>query len=119
VCYGFNFQTAKTVVVSAAKQSIAQQTRKNGLLRCARNDGRTRLPDLAACFARGLQEMSALEKSEGAGNAGRSMHPQSGGQKRVEGRTSVVTTRLPEQPSIPRAMVLTGYFVLSPVYRAC
>jgi hypothetical protein len=38
---------------------------------------------------------------EGVGNAGRPMHPQSGGQKRVDSRTSVVTTGLPETPSIP------------------
>jgi hypothetical protein len=38
---------------------------------------------------------------EGVGNAGRPMHPQSGGQKRVEGHTSVVTTSIPETPDIP------------------
>ena len=32
--------------------------------------------------------------------------------------TSIVTTVTPETPSIPRAMVLTSYFVLSPVNRA-
>jgi hypothetical protein len=43
--------------------------------------------------------------SEGAGNAGRSMHPQ----PRVRNEkkhTSVVTTVTPETPGIPRAMVL-------------
>jgi hypothetical protein len=38
-------------------------------------------------FARGLPETSALER-EGAGNAGRAMRPQPGGQKRVEVLTS-------------------------------
>jgi hypothetical protein len=33
--------------------------------------------------------------------------------------TSIVTTVTPESPGIPRAMVLTVSFVLSPVYRAC
>src|SRR3954466_5602954 len=31
----------------------------------------------------------------------------------------VVTTGSPEQPGIPRAMVLTGYFVISPVIGLC
>jgi len=52
-------------------------------------------------------------KTEGAGNAGRSMRPQ----PRVQCRkhTSVVTTVTPESPGIPRAMVLTVSFVLSSV----
>jgi hypothetical protein len=47
---------------------------------------------------------------EGAGNAGCAMHPQS----RVQNKKAheVVTTGSPEQPGIPRAMVLTGYFVI-------
>ena len=43
---------------------------------CARNDG-ARVYDLATPGARGLQEiLSRLQKKEGAGNAGCSMHPQ-------------------------------------------
>ena len=44
------------------------------------------------------------EKSEGAGNAGRSMRPQ----PRVQNKkhTSIVTTVTPVSPGIPRAMVL-------------
>jgi hypothetical protein len=37
---GFDFQTAEIVIASAAKQSMEQQERKSGLLRCARNDGK-------------------------------------------------------------------------------
>jgi hypothetical protein len=50
---------------------------------------------------------------EGAGNAGRSMRPQPCVQSKKH--TSVVTTVTPETPGIPRAMVLTGSFVLSPM----
>ena len=34
---------------------------------------------------------------------------------KIKKHTSIVTTVTPEQPGIPRAMVLTGYLVLSPV----
>jgi hypothetical protein len=44
--------------------------------------------DLAARSARVLLENSLPSQSEGAGNAGRSMRPQPGGQKRVEVLTS-------------------------------
>src|SRR5205814_8299346 len=56
-------------------------------------------------------------KREGAGNAGCAMHPQS----RVQNKKAheVVTTGSPEQPGIPRAMVLTVSFVLSPVIGLC
>ena len=49
--------------------------RKNGLLRCARNDGETHLRDLAAGFARGLASSFRPPRLEGAGNAGRPMRP--------------------------------------------
>jgi hypothetical protein len=45
------------------------------LLRFARNDGKTRLRFLAACFARGLTGSFRPLQSEGAGNAGRPMRP--------------------------------------------
>jgi hypothetical protein len=49
----------------------------------------TQLHDLAACFrARFVINVRPLKKSEGAGNAGRSMHPQPGGQKGVDSHTS-------------------------------
>jgi hypothetical protein len=71
----------RTVIASAATQSMAQQERKSGLLRCARNDGKMCVRDLAAGFrARFARNVSPLRK-EGAGNAGRSMRPQPGGQK--------------------------------------
>jgi hypothetical protein len=65
-----------------------------------------------AC-ARVLPGTSCPLESEGAGNAGRPLRPQ----PRVQNKkhTSVVTTVTPGSPGIPRAMVLTVSFVLSPV----
>jgi hypothetical protein len=56
-------------------------------------------------------------RKEGAGNAGCALHPQS----RVQNKKAheVVTTGSPEQPGIPRAMVLTVSFVISPVIGLC
>ena len=72
----------------------------------------TQLRNLAARCARVLLNHLA-RKSEGAGNAGCPMHPQPRVQVVVK-HTSVVTTGTPGTPGIPRAMVLTAYFVLSP-----
>jgi hypothetical protein len=74
----------------------------------------TQLRDLAAHFARVLLETSHSLNSEGAGNAGRSMRPQPRVRNKIK-HTSVVTTGPPDSPGIPRAMVLTVSFVLSPV----
>src|SRR5437763_10627295 len=52
-------------------------------------------------------------KIEGAGNAGRLMRPRPRVRNKIK-HTSVVTTVTPVSPGIPRAMVLTAYFVLSP-----
>ena len=65
-------------------------------------------------FARGLPEMSALERIEGAGKAGRTMHPQPRVRNETK-HTSIVTTGSPERPGLPCAMVLTVSFALSPV----
>jgi hypothetical protein len=64
------------------------------------------LPEV--CFKR-----PALEKSEGAGNAGRSMHPQ----PRVQNEKAHEHSHHGHTgtPGIPYAMVLTTYFGLSPV----
>ena len=66
-----------------------------------------------AC-ARVLPLTFRLLKSEGAGNAGRSLRPQPRVRK-IKKHTSIVTTVTPESPGIPRAMVLTASFELSPV----
>src|SRR4051795_6961782 len=50
---------------------------------------------------------------KGAGNAGRWMRPQPRMQNKKH--TSIVTTVTPKTPGIPRAMVLTVSFALSPV----
>jgi len=105
-------------------QSTAPPT-INGLLRrftplrkrfafVAGNDAEMRLRDLAARYARVLLRTSRPLQSEGAGNAARSLRPQPRMQNKNE-HTSVVTTVTPETPGIPRAMVLTVSFVLSPV----
>jgi hypothetical protein len=58
-------------------EAIHRAARKKvGLLRFARNDGKTQLRDLAARYARGLPEISLNPPIRGAGNAGRTMHPQ-------------------------------------------
>src|SRR4030081_1990215 len=51
--------------------------------------------------------------SEGVGNAGCPLHPQP--RVRSVESTRVFTTVAPEHPAFPHAMVLTAYFVLSPV----
>src|SRR5579859_3876392 len=79
----------------------------------ARNDGEVHLRILAADFARVLLQRPALTRTEGAGNAGRSLRPQPRMQNKNK-HTSVVTTVTPVSPGIPRAMVLTAYNVLSP-----
>ena len=61
-------------------------------------------------FARNL----GPRETEGAGNAGRSPHPQPRVRNETK-HTSVVTTGSPESPGIPCAMVLTASFVLFPV----
>src|SRR6185503_1795094 len=52
-------------------------------------------------------------KIEGAGKAGCTPHPQP--RMQIKKHTSVVATGLPRSPGLPCAMVLTAYFVLSPV----
>jgi hypothetical protein len=58
-----------------------------------------------------------LPPEEGVGNAGCALHPQSHVQNKKA--HEVVTTGSPEQSGIPRAMVLTAYFALSPVIGLC
>src|ERR1700689_1436856 len=60
---------------------------------------------LAAGFRARFAKNVGPIKSEGAGNAGRSMRPQPGGQKNSAAPVVIVTTVTPETPGIPRAMV--------------
>jgi hypothetical protein len=60
-----------------------------------------------------MTEILALEKTEGAGNAGRPMRPIAACAGVVVERTRVSQVT-PESPGIPYAMVLTAYVVLSP-----
>ena len=82
--------------------------------RGGRGDHRAQLRDLAARFARGLACSFRPLQSEGAGNAGRPMRPIAACAGIVVERTRVSQVT-PESPGIPRAMVLTVSFVLSPV----
>jgi hypothetical protein len=101
-------------MTGSAKQSIGKPKQKAGLLRrfAPRND----VGHASAISRRDAPEACMKPsplKSEGAGNAGRWMRPQ----PRVQMKKAheQVTTVTPESPGIPRAMVLTAYFVLSPV----
>ena len=78
---------------------------RDGLLRFARNDGKIRVRDLAAHFARVLALTFRPLPSEGAGNAGRPMRPIAACAMSVVERTRVSQVT-PESPGIPRAMVL-------------
>src|ERR1700685_1941645 len=76
----------------------------------------TQLHDLAASLARGIHLFLALQ-SKGAGNAGRSMHPQ----PRVQNKnkyTSVVTTGHTGITRHSPRNGFNGYSVLAPAYRA-
>src|SRR3979411_342151 len=67
--------------------------------------------ELAARCARVVH--LAFAPIEGVGNAGCPLHPQP--RVRSVDSTRVFTTVAPEHPAFPHAMVLTAYFVLSPV----
>jgi hypothetical protein len=64
-------------------------------------------------FSREFCQKNPALQSEGAGNAGRSMRPQP--RVQIKKAHEQVTTVTPVSPGIPRAMVLTVSFVLSPV----
>ena len=68
----------------------------------------------AAESARAVHERAPLK--EGAGKAGRRMHPQP--RVQVKKAHEQVTTGSPDRSGLPCAMVLTAYFVLSLVSRA-
>src|SRR6202048_67191 len=76
-----------------------------------RSHSRTRLRDLAACFARVLWETPRPLNNEGAGNAGRPMRPIAACAMVVVERTRVSQVT-PESPGIPRAMVYGLYRAL-------
>jgi hypothetical protein len=84
------------VVASEAKQSIAPQKDKRPLSR--------------STFARAFAINFPPSEDQGAGKAGRPMRPQPCVQN--ESSRKQVTTVTPETPGIPRAAVLTAYFVL-------
>jgi hypothetical protein len=75
---------------------------------------RTGLRDLAARCARVVHEPFA-RKSEGVGNAGCPLHPQPR-VRMVKQSTRASSLQVHRRhPAFPHAMVLTAYFVLSPV----
>jgi hypothetical protein len=75
---------------------------------------RTYFRDLAAGLRDVYPDRLALERSEGAGNAGCPMHPQPRVRFVVGVCTRVFTAEAPETSGIPHAMVLTAYIALSP-----
>src|SRR5437870_13490942 len=74
---------------------------------------KAQLLDLAARPVRVLPEVSAPEKSEGAGNAGCPMHPQPRVRNKTK-HTSIVTTGTPESSRHSPRNGFTAYSVLSP-----
>ena len=85
--------------------------------RVREDDARSGTPPRSRrAIARVLQRESHL-KSEGAGNAGCSMHPRSHMQNKKAYERSHHGS--PEKSGIPRAMVLTAYIVIFPVIGLC
>jgi len=106
------------VIASAAKQSIVQQKeRKNGLLRCARNDV-DMVPDTTSSPRREAPEVCiSLPPKEGVGNAGRTMHPRSRVHLVVV-KSTRVTTSTPKSPGIPARNGFNGFLRALPGDRA-
>ena len=109
----------ETSLRAQAKQSMGPQ-RKSGLLRrfAPRNDVKSKYD--SAISRRNVPEFCKIirpEKTEGAGNAGRSMHPQPRVRNKTK-HTSIVTTVTPVSPGIPRAMVY-GLLRALPGDQAC
>src|SRR5215212_10431647 len=103
------------VIASAAKQSMARHRQiEDGLLRSARNDGAR---SVISPRSRGVktpelcQQPPSTERAQGMPGARCTRSLACKNKKAHE----VVTTSSPEQPGIPRAMVLTAYFEISPV----
>ena len=110
-----------TVIASGAKQSMRQQGSKSGLLRCARNDVALISHTFAISPRDAPEFCSRVPPSETEG----AVLPQEGSREcrapdapvasRVEKNTRVSHHGHAGSPGIPRAMVLTASFALSPV----
>jgi hypothetical protein len=105
-----------TVIASASEAIHGQQESKSGLLRrfTPRNDVEICVRDLAARFRASFAlNLPPAEPQRAQGMPGawraRSLVCE------IKKHTSIVTTVTPETPGIPRAMVLTVSFALSPV----
>ena len=97
VPYSIFIQPLRVIARSPCDEAIhLAAQRKNGLLRCARNDVQTRLRDLAARCARGLHLSSAPRRAWGMPGARCTRSPVCS----VES-TRVVATGTPESPGIP------------------
>src|SRR6266849_9217667 len=94
-----------------AKRRSILSLRLHGLLRCARNDVKRHVRDLAARCARGVAESSA---QRGRGERRMPNAPAASCALVVVERTRV-TTSTPESPDVPARNGFTAYFVLSPV----
>src|SRR5712691_11233030 len=94
----------------ATKQSIAATKKKDGLLRCARNDANSRY-GFATSRREASEALMNLSPKEGVGNAGCPLHPRPRVHLVVVERTRV-TTSTPESPDVPARNGFTAYFVL-------
>src|SRR5712691_5603113 len=83
----------------ATKQSIAATKKKDGLLRCARNDANSRY-GFATSRREASEALMNLSPKEGVGNAGCPLHPRPRVHLVVVERTRV-TTSTPESPDVP------------------
>ena len=104
---------SRTSSLRAQRSNPWRSKWKGGLLRCARNDGKTHLRDSRRMRLRELCLNSCrLTPEKGAGNAGRSMRPRSRVQDGVEGAHEH-TGHTGYTRHSPRNG-FTAYFVLSP-----
>ena len=90
----------------AKRSNPSRHSKKNGLLRCARNDGQTHVHGLAARCTRVLQE--TFRPKEGVGNAGCLLHPRPRVHLVLVERTRVTTSTL-ESPDIPARNGFNGF----------
>ncbi len=100
----FSNSQEKTVIASAAKQSMAAAKKKDGLLRCARNDGKSQFPihdfALATRCARANTFIFRPRENRGRGECRVPAAP-AASCALCSGRSARVTTSTPESPGIP------------------
>jgi len=125
---GFEFQAAElpdnTVIASAAKQSTLAILLPHGLLRCARNDGKTYVSAISPRDAPELCLKIPPSEIRGRSATPRGEQGKPGARCTRSRAWCVESTRVSHHrftgtPGLPCAMVLTAYFALSPVTGLC